>query len=167
MASISELQEASLGLTDKMIGLAREAVGTIIGNDGLADAGKAQQEKGTNRLEAIKHEAKADAARANAMAQDKAERAAQGKSNDGAGSNEFAKGGVTEAGGGLAERLKGQAKEAVGSITNNSSLKREGNAQQAKGEAKSNAAKEEAKAEAARAKARAADARQQAAQQSA
>ena len=167
MASISELQEASLGLTDKAIGLVREAVGTILGNDGLADAGKAQQDKGTDRLEAIKHEAKADAARTKAMAQDKAERAAQGKSNDGAGQNEFSKSGIREAGGGLAERLKGQAKEAVGSITNNSDLKREGNAQQAKGEAKSEAAKEEAKADAARAKARTADARQRAAEQSA
>ena len=167
MASISELQEASLGLTDKAIGLAREAFGTILGNDGLADAGKAQQDKGTQRLEAIKHEAKADAARTKAMAQDKAERAAQGKSGDGAGSNEFSVGGVKEAGGGIAERVKGQAKEALGSITNNSGLKREGNAQQAKGEAKSDAAKEEAKAEAARAKARAADTRQRAAEESA
>ena len=165
MASISELQEASLGLTDKVIGLAREAVGTIIGNDGLANAGKAQQEKGTSRLEAIKHEAKADAARGKAMAQDKVERAAQGKSNDGAGSNEFAKGGVAEAGGGLAERIKGQAKQAVGSVSGDSSLKREGSAQQAKGEAKSQAAKEEAKATEARAKARTADAKQQASEQ--
>ncbi|GAC1309160.1 MAG: hypothetical protein NVSMB16_05490 [Acidimicrobiales bacterium] len=61
MASISELQEASMGLTDKAIGLFREAIGTVIGNDGLSEAGKAQQEKGTDRLEAIKHEAKADA----------------------------------------------------------------------------------------------------------
>ena len=167
MASISELQEASLGLTDKAIGLVREAVGTILGNDGLADAGKAQQDKGTDRLEAIKHEAKADAARTKAMAQDKAERAAQGKSTDGAGSNEFNKSGAQEAGGGLAERVKGQAKEAVGAITNNRNLKQEGSAQQAKGEAKSDAAKEEAKAEAARAKARTADARQRAAEQSA
>lgn len=165
MASISELQEASLGLTDKAIGLAREAVGTILGNDGLADAGKAQQEKGTNRLEAIKHEAKADAARSKAMAQDKVERSAQGNNTGGAGTNEFAQSGVQEAGGGLAERLKGQAKEAVGSLTNSSALKREGSAQQAKGEAKTQAAKEEAKAEEARAQARAADAKQKAAEQ--
>ena len=165
MASISELQEASMGLTDKAIGLFREVIGTVIGNDGLSEAGKAQQEKGTDRLEAIKHEAKADAARAKAMAQDKAERAAQGRDGSGSGSNEFDKNGVQEAGGGLAERIKGGAKGAVGALTNNSSLKREGDAQQAKGEAKTQAAKEEAKADAARAKARTADARQQAAEQ--
>lgn len=154
MASVSELQEASIGLGDKAFGLAREAIGTLLGNDKLAEEGRAQQDKGSERLNAIKHEVKADAYRAKANASEEVERAHQDSP------------GARKEGNGLVERLKGQAKETVGAISNDDKLKREGQAQQERGEAKTDAMKEEAKAEAARARSRAADARQQVAERS-
>jgi len=168
MVSINDVQEASMGFTDKAVGLFREAFGTFTGQESIADAGRAQQDRGTERLRALQHEAKADAQRAKAAAQDKIERAQQGKDSrsdlSGNGKSEFAKGGPREAVESFTERVKGGAKEAIGAIGNNERLRREGEAQQSKADAKANAAKEESKAEAARAKVRAADARQQSAE---
>lgn len=65
---------------------------------------------------------------------------------------------------GVVEDVKGKAKEAVGSVIGNDSLKQEGQAQQDKAEAQREVATKEAEAEKARAKAAADEARQQAEQ---
>lgn len=59
---------------------------------------------------------------------------------------------------GIAEDLKGKAKEAVGAATGNESLKREGEAQQDKAAAEREVAGREAQADKARAEAAAAEA---------
>jgi len=65
---------------------------------------------------------------------------------------------------GMVEDAKGKIKEAVGTVTGNDPLKREGSAQQDKAEAQREVAKKEAEAEKARAKAEADEARQRAEQ---
>lgn len=65
---------------------------------------------------------------------------------------------------GVVEDVKGKAKEAVGTVTGDDSLKREGQAQQDKAEAQREVAAKEAEAEKARAKAAADEARQRAEQ---
>ena len=61
---------------------------------------------------------------------------------------------------GVAEDVKGRAKEAVGAVTGNESVKQEGQAQQDKAAAEREVAAKEAEAEKARAKASAAEAEQ-------
>jgi uncharacterized protein YjbJ (UPF0337 family) len=70
------------------------------------------------------------------------------------------KSGPAEAVKGVVEDVKGRAKEAVGAVTGQDDLTREGQAQQDKAEAQRNAAKKEAEAEAARGGAKAAEERQ-------
>lgn len=65
---------------------------------------------------------------------------------------------------GVVEGVKGNAKEAVGTVTGNDSLKREGQAQQDKADAQREVAAKEAEAEKARAKAEADEARERAEQ---
>jgi uncharacterized protein YjbJ (UPF0337 family) len=65
---------------------------------------------------------------------------------------------------GIVEDVKGKAKEAIGTVTGNDSLKREGEAQQDKAEAQREVAEKEAAAEKARLNAAAAEARQRAEQ---
>jgi uncharacterized protein YjbJ (UPF0337 family) len=65
---------------------------------------------------------------------------------------------------GTVEDVKGKAKEALGTVTGNNSLKREGAAQQDKAAAQREVALKEAEAEKARAKAAADEARQRAEQ---
>lgn len=55
------------GIGEKFIGLAKELMGTLIGNDNLEQAGQAQQDKGTERLAALRDEI--DAARKEAEAE--------------------------------------------------------------------------------------------------
>ncbi len=166
MAPFGELQEATLGLGDKAIGLAREAFGTLLGRDHLADAGRAQQDRGSDRLDAIRHEARADAARTRAALDERRQRASQGSEKvSGKGGGEFSRTGTREAVSGVAEQAKGKAKEAVGALTGDDRVRREARAQQSKGEARTTAAREEAKGEEARAEARAADLRTRAAEQ--
>jgi uncharacterized protein YjbJ (UPF0337 family) len=62
---------------------------------------------------------------------------------------------------GVAEDVKGKAKEAVGTVTGRNDLIREGHAQQDKAEAERDVARKEAEAEAARGSAAAAEKRQQ------
>ncbi|MEY8017197.1 CsbD family protein [Mycobacterium servetii] len=69
--------------------------------------------------------------------------------------------GPAEAVKGVVEDVKGKAKEAVGAVTGQDNLTREGQAQQDKAEAQRNAAKKEAEAEAARGSAEAAEKRQE------
>jgi uncharacterized protein YjbJ (UPF0337 family) len=66
---------------------------------------------------------------------------------------------------GVVEDLKGKAKEVVGNVTDNSSLAKEGEAQQEKARQERDVAAKEADAEKARAKADAAEAAQRTAQQ--
>lgn len=61
---------------------------------------------------------------------------------------------------GVVEGVKGKAKEAVGNLTGQDELAREGKAQQDKGEAQRDAAKKEGEAEAARRSAEASEQRQ-------
>jgi uncharacterized protein YjbJ (UPF0337 family) len=61
---------------------------------------------------------------------------------------------------GVVEDLKGRAKEAVGAVTGDQSLRREGQAQQDKAEAERNVARKEGEAEAARAEATSKEAEQ-------
>jgi len=63
---------------------------------------------------------------------------------------------------GVVEDVKGKAKEAVGSVTGNDDLKREGAAQQDKAEAEREVAQKEAEADKARAEAKAHEAEQRA-----
>lgn len=67
---------------------------------------------------------------------------------------------------GIAEEVKGRAKEAVGAVTNNDKLTSEGRAQQDKAQAARDAAKREAQAEGHRAEEKAAEGRERAAQKS-
>jgi uncharacterized protein YjbJ (UPF0337 family) len=70
------------------------------------------------------------------------------------------KSGPEEAIGGVAEDVKGKAKEAAGTVAGRDDLTREGKAQQDKAEAQRDAAKKEAEAESARGGAKAAEERQ-------
>jgi uncharacterized protein YjbJ (UPF0337 family) len=67
----------ALGLIDKVAGLGKEIVGSVVGNDRLEKAGQVQQDKGTERLKAIKAEASADKHEAKANAAQRAQKAAQ------------------------------------------------------------------------------------------
>ncbi len=66
---------------------------------------------------------------------------------------------------GLVEDVKGRAKEGVGAVTGNDSLKQEGSAQQDKAEHQRDVAEKEDAAEKARAEAKADESRQKAAEQ--
>jgi uncharacterized protein YjbJ (UPF0337 family) len=65
------------GLFDKVVGLGKEIVGVVVDEDRLITAGEAQQDKGTEKLKALRSQAKADAHRAKARAHATKERAAQ------------------------------------------------------------------------------------------
>lgn len=62
---------------------------------------------------------------------------------------------------GVVEDVKGKAKEAVGNVTGQDDLAREGSAQQEKAEAQRDAAKKEAEADSARGGAKAAEEKQE------
>jgi uncharacterized protein YjbJ (UPF0337 family) len=66
---------------------------------------------------------------------------------------------------GVVEDLKGKAKDAIGNLTGNQDLEREGEAQQAKADSQREVAAKEAEAEKARAEAQAQEAQQRANQQ--
>jgi len=65
------------GLFDKVVGLGKEVFGEVFDEQRLIDAGEAQQAKGTEKLKAIREQAKADAHKAKAKTLDQRERAAQ------------------------------------------------------------------------------------------
>jgi uncharacterized protein YjbJ (UPF0337 family) len=64
-------------LVDGSIGLAKQVVGILIGNDRLQEEGKAQQDKADAEKEVAKKEAEAEAARAEAKTQEARQKAAQ------------------------------------------------------------------------------------------
>jgi uncharacterized protein YjbJ (UPF0337 family) len=65
------------GLFDKVVGLGKEVFGEVFDEKRLIEAGEAQQAKGTEKLKAIREQAKADAHKAKAKTLDERERAAQ------------------------------------------------------------------------------------------
>jgi len=67
----------ALGLIDKVVGLGKEIAGSVVGNDRLAKSGQVQQDKGTERLKAVKAEASARKHEAKANTAERAQKAAQ------------------------------------------------------------------------------------------
>ena len=65
------------GFGDKVAGLTKEVVGTVVGNDRLAEAGEAQQARGSDSIKALRKQAKAQAKEAKAETFEQQERAAQ------------------------------------------------------------------------------------------
>lgn len=65
------------GIFDKVFGLTKEIFGEVFGNERLRQEGDAQQAKGTEKLKAIRQQAKADAHKSKAKAYESKERAAQ------------------------------------------------------------------------------------------
>jgi uncharacterized protein YjbJ (UPF0337 family) len=65
------------GLLDKVVGLGKEITGELFDKQSLIEAGEAQQAKGTEKLKAIREEAKADSHKAKAASFEAKERSAQ------------------------------------------------------------------------------------------
>ena len=65
------------GLGDKALGLAKEFIGTILGNEGWQREGEAQQEKATEQLKALRAEVKAEAQDAKAKRLETKQKVAQ------------------------------------------------------------------------------------------
>jgi uncharacterized protein YjbJ (UPF0337 family) len=65
------------GLLDKVVGLGKEVVGTVTGRDRLSKAGQVQQDKGTERLKAVKSQLEADGHKTKAAAAEQEQRRAQ------------------------------------------------------------------------------------------
>ncbi|HET7529789.1 MAG TPA: hypothetical protein VFJ98_02405 [Mycobacteriales bacterium] len=65
------------GLLDKVVGLGKEITGELFDRKNLIEAGESQQAKGTEKLKAVREQAKADTHRAKAKAYDSKERTAQ------------------------------------------------------------------------------------------
>lgn len=67
----------ALGLIDKVVGLGKEIIGSATGNDRVSKAGQVQQDKGTERLKAVKSQAEAKKHEAKAATAQQAQKAAQ------------------------------------------------------------------------------------------
>ena len=65
------------GLVDKVVGLGKEIVGTVTNRDNLTKAGQVQQEKGAERLKAVKAELEAESHQAKAASAQSAQKSAQ------------------------------------------------------------------------------------------
>ena len=65
------------GLADKAFGLYKELLGSVLGNERLAEEGESQQERATHELKALRADVKAEAERAKAQTQQGRQRAAQ------------------------------------------------------------------------------------------
>lgn len=65
------------GIADKALGLGKELVGVLSGNDKLQAEGEAQQERATAELKALREELKAQKHDAKAEVMEQRERAAQ------------------------------------------------------------------------------------------
>ena len=77
MAGDSGPEAGAKGAMEELKGRAKEAAGTLSGNEDLEREGEAQQEKADAQREVAKHEAKAEAARAEAAAREAEQRANQ------------------------------------------------------------------------------------------
>lgn len=69
--------ENAAGLIDKIVGLGKEILGSITSQERLTKAGQVQQEKGTERIKAVKAELAADAHETKAAAAGRAQKSAQ------------------------------------------------------------------------------------------
>ena len=135
------------GITDKGLGLGKEFVGVISGNERLQREGQVQQERAAAELDALRHELNAQKHEAKAGGHEAQQRAAQeAKGND----TDLRQKDET----GVAASVKGKVKEAVGDLTDNAELKREGTAQKQKGASENKADAERAKAKGYEAKAK-------------
>ena len=65
------------GVVEDVKGKAKEAVGSVVGNDDLTEEGKAQQDKADAQRDVAKKEGEAEAARAGAEAAEKRQEAHQ------------------------------------------------------------------------------------------
>ena len=65
------------GLADKGAGLAKELIGTVVGNDRMQREGEAQQERATEELKALRKEMEAQQKDVKARAMEARQRAAQ------------------------------------------------------------------------------------------
>ncbi len=145
------------GITDKGFGLGKEFVGVITNNENLQKEGQAQQERAAAELDALREELKAQKYEAKAGTHEAKERAAQ-ESKDNSNSLK------AKDENGVAAAVKGKVKEAVGDLTDNAELKREGQAQKDKGKAETDADAARGRAKAYEAKAKEKELEQQAAQ---
>jgi uncharacterized protein YjbJ (UPF0337 family) len=66
-----------MGLADKVVGLGKEIVGTVTGQDRLSKAGQVQQDKGTERIKAIRAQAEAEGHQMKAKAAGQTQQRAQ------------------------------------------------------------------------------------------
>ena len=64
-------EEAMRGIVEGAKGLAKEAAGSVFGNEELEREGQAQQDKAESQRDAAKREAEAEAARGSAAAAEK------------------------------------------------------------------------------------------------
>ncbi|MCM6772118.1 CsbD family protein [Nocardia sp. CDC159] len=69
------VREGFEGAVEDVKGKAKEAAGTVFGNENLKDEGRAQQDKADSQQEAAKREAQAEKERAEAAAQEKRQQA--------------------------------------------------------------------------------------------
>lgn len=65
------------GLFDKVVGLGKEIAGEVFDEQRLIEAGESQQAKGSEKLKAVRQQAKAEGHRAKARAMDAKEHNAQ------------------------------------------------------------------------------------------
>lgn len=65
------------GFSDKVFGLSKEFVGTVVGNEGWQEEGEAQQARGTENLKALRKQAEAQQKEAKADAFEQRQKAAQ------------------------------------------------------------------------------------------
>ena len=123
------------GVSDKFVGLAKEATGVIINNSSLQKAGEAQQDRATENLKALRKEAEAESKDRKSDAIAKSQRNSSGS--------------------GVFAEAKGRIKETAGSVAGDRDLQDDGRADQQRGAAdrQSTQAKTEAKAHSAKAKA--------------
>jgi hypothetical protein len=65
------------GFADKYLGLGKELIGTLVGNDAWEKEGEIQQKKGGERLKALRQEVRAQAHEAKADVLERQQRTAQ------------------------------------------------------------------------------------------
>ena len=65
------------GVVDKAVGLTKEFIGVVLGNDRWQEEGEAQQERATEELKALRKELQAQRKKAVAEVSEQRERAAQ------------------------------------------------------------------------------------------
>jgi len=65
------------GVSDKGLGLAKELVGTVLGNEALQREGEAQQDRASEEMKALRKQAEAEAKRAKADTFETSQRTAQ------------------------------------------------------------------------------------------